>query len=112
MNNPILSFLTELVVRLRTKSPLFFKILQWVSIGVTLVTGVPEFLEYLGVKNLPEWATLLQSKSAGIAALVGIFLAGLPVVNPEPVEVVKESGAVVETQKIVKLPFTDQVDVK
>jgi hypothetical protein len=104
MNNPILSFLTELVVRLRSKSPLFFKILQWISIAVTLITGLPEFLTWAGVQNLPDWFTLLQSKVASIAALVGLFLAGLPVDQPlptdQPVSNVKEK---------IDLPFTDQV---
>ena len=108
MNNPILSFLTELVVRFRSKSPLFFKIIQWVSVAVTLVTGVPEFLEYLGVTNLPEWATVLQSKVASIAALVAVFLSGLPVDTPPIEKGNKEDGVLSKSVEKVALPFTDQ----
>lgn len=106
MNNPVLSFLTELVVRFRAKSPLFFKIIQWVSIAVTLVTGLPVFLTYLGVENLPEWFTALQSKAAGIAAIVATFLAGLPVDTPPIEEGNKEVGG--KTAEKIALPFTDQ----
>lgn len=97
-NNVIYQFIIELVVRLKSKSPKFFKIIQHVALAVTLFTGLPEFLESVGVTNLPEWATFLQSKIAGIIGVVAFILAGLPI-DQTPTD-----------KPDVVLPFTDKVN--
>lgn len=107
MNNVIFKFIVEFVQRLRAKSPTFFKVIQYVSIAVTLFAGLPEFLEFVGVTNLPEWATILQSKVGGYVGFVSLILASLPVEENPPVI---EEATPAEAQKVVSLPFTDSVD--
>ena len=105
-NNVIIQFLVELIQRWRSKSPTFFKVIQWIAIGVTLFSGLPELLDQLNV-TLPEWATILQSKVAGIVGFVSFLLAALPVEENPPVV---EEATPAEAKKTVSLPFTEHVD--
>lgn len=105
-NNVIIQFLIELIHRWRSKSPTFFKVIQYIGIAVTLFSGVPELLEMLKV-TLPEWATVLQSKVAGVAGFIAFILAALPVEENPPVV---EEATPAEAKKTVSLPFTEHVD--
>jgi hypothetical protein len=73
-----MNFLAELVLRLFGKTPQFFKIVQVVSIVVAAVTGLPEFLNEIGL-DLPESFDILANKVVAIAAIVAAFISQLTV---------------------------------
>lgn len=81
----ITKFLSDFVKRLFAESPVFFKILRWISVIVALITGLPSFLEQLGIK-LPEQWDAVSSKVVAIAALVGAFVAQLTVTESAKAE--------------------------
>lgn len=114
-NNPVWQFLKEIVVRLRSKSPLFFKILQYISLATTLIPGIPMFLTYIGV-TLPDFLIVIQDKAIVIAGLVATFLTGLPVdKEPEVVVPVADQpfgASVIKKEECPALPFSDNVEKK
>ena len=98
--NPILAFLKELVTRYKQKSPKFFQIIQWISAAVALIAGLPEALDfiftYFNLGEIPEWLASLENKVVAIAALVGVFLSGLPV----------DQSKLTKVDEVEVLPFT------
>ena len=110
-DNLIYKFLVETVNRLLAKSSQYVKIIQVLALGCTLVTGLPAFLEFLGVQNLPTWFAGLENKIIYVAGLIGAFLLQLEV----PKDVVKTEAAYksslapIVPVKDVKLPFSDAV---
>ncbi len=112
-NNPIWQFLKEIVVRLRAKSPVFFKILQYISLATTLIPGIPMFLTYVGV-TLPDFLVAIQDKAIVIAGIVATFLTGLPVDKDPAVEVTPADQpfgtSVIKKEECPALPFSDNVD--
>lgn len=99
-NNVILTFLQELFNRLGKKNPTFFKVLSWIGAAASLVSGLPEFIQWLGVTNLPDWFTVLENKAIGIAGFVMFLMANLTV----------NKDSIPEVQQQVKLPFTAKQD--
>lgn len=99
-NNVILSFLQELFNRLGKKNPTFFKVFSWIGAAAGLVAGLPEFITWLGVKNLPDWFTVLENKAIGIAGVVIFIMANLTVNKDNIPPVTQET----------KLPFTAKKD--
>lgn len=79
-SNAAVKFLAELVNRLFSKTPWFFKVIQIVSGLTVLVAGLPGFLETIGIP-LPAALTLLESKVVAISAIVSLFISSLPVVT-------------------------------
>lgn len=71
------NFFAELLQRLFSNNPKFFKYVQAISAIIALVTGLPGFLESAGIV-LPDWATALESKVAAIAAVITMLIAQLP----------------------------------
>jgi len=101
--NPLLAYLQELFLRLSTKSPKFFKIIQLVSAIATLVTGLPGLFSELGIK-LPDWATVLQSKTIAFATLTALFISKLP--TQSTLMTTTTTGEVLKRTDETKLPFT------
>jgi len=97
-SNSVIKFLAELVARLFSKTPVFFKVIQVISVIVTVVTGLPGLLESVNI-TLPPALSVLQSKIAAIAGLVSLFISSLPVTTA-----VSTSGAARTTSEA--LPFT------
>lgn len=104
--NPILDFLTEIVVRLRNKSPKFFKVLQVISILVALIPGIPTFLDYLGIV-LPDFLIAIENKTIAIAGIVAAFLTGLPVEKTTNTTGSLRTSTATKTECPV-LPFSDK----
>lgn len=98
-----MKFITEIINRIGMKSPSFFRIMQWISIAVAAISGLPaliaQFQNDLGV-TLPDWMLTISSKLVAISAIVAWIMAKLPVSNAEAVKE-KPNGEVVP-----KLPFT------
>jgi hypothetical protein len=79
--NSILKFIAELIGRLFSKNPTFFKVIQVISAIVALITGLPEYLAKAGIDLGPKLLGL-ENKAIAIAALVALFIAQLP--KPDP----------------------------
>lgn len=93
-----IKFFAELVSRLFSKTPAFFKVIQVISTIVVVVTGLPGLLESIGI-TLPPALTALESKVVAIAGVVSLFISSLPVTTP-----VATSGQA--TASSAALPFT------
>ena len=112
--NPILAFLSEIVGRLGSKSPKFFKIIQIIAAIATLVPGIPAFLDYLGI-TLPDFLIAIENKTIAIAGLVATFISGLAVdtkhleAHALSKNVSGENEKTVQVQIEEKLPFTEKV---
>jgi xanthine/uracil permease len=74
-------FITELLQRVATKNPKFFKVIQAISFAVGVVAFIPNLLDYLEIPS-PLWMELLRDKAIKIGALTAIVLAQLP--NEQP----------------------------
>lgn len=109
MQNNLLLFVQELIQRLFTKSPVFFQIINRISLALILVTGLPGFFEELGI-NLPDWATVLQNKIIAWSAIVSAIISKLTT-QSTPIAVTS-SGEVLKKTDEKKLPFTAKSEDK
>lgn len=101
MNTPvIIQFLQELINRLGKKNPTFFKIFSWIGAAASIVSGLPEVIMWLGVKNLPDWFTFFENKAVGIAGIVMFVMANLTV----------NTNNIPEVKKPTVLPLTTKKD--
>lgn len=101
--NALLLFLKELILRFSTKSPLFFKILGGISMGLVLITGVPEFLQAIGVDLPTLWNEKLNSAIAW-ASRIGFIFSMLT--TQSTATAVDVNGNVLKVTNEKKLPFT------
>lgn len=74
----MMNFLADLLKRLISPNSKFFSILQKIALVLSLITGLPAFLEAQGVV-LPEAIATIASKVVSIASLVAAFIAQLTV---------------------------------
>lgn len=106
--NPIFAFLSELIIRLKTKNSAFMNVLKYIAFAVALVAGLPEFITYLGV-DLPSWAMVFTNKIVGIAATVASILLMFDI-DPKAVAQVNsmslKSTGEAPVKKVI-LPFTN-----
>lgn len=85
-----MNFLAELIVRLFGKTPAFFKTLQYIQIGIAIITGLPTLLIESGV-DLPESWDSLVLKIISVSSIIGTFIAQLTLTNKEKeVEKIKD----------------------
>ena len=70
-------FIKELIARLFSKNPIFFKIIQVISALVVIITGLPEFLTSIGI-TLPSNLLALENKTIAIASIVAMIIAQFP----------------------------------
>jgi hypothetical protein len=77
-------FLLQIIKRLTLESPKFFKVFQIIGIVASLITGIPEFLELIGV-HLPQSIAFFANKTIAIAGSVVVFMATLTVKNPNEI---------------------------
>lgn len=109
MNNPLIDFLKELILRFSTKSPLFFRIIQWVSAALALSMYIPATLEAFHI-SLPEIISaninLVLAKMASVA-----FVISMLTTQSKPLGIT-EDGQVIKTTNDNKLPFTSRSEQK
>ena len=77
-------FLLQIVKKLSLESPKFFKVFQILGIIASLITGIPEFLELIGV-HLPESIAFFSNKTIAIAGFIVVFMSNLTVKNPNEI---------------------------
>lgn len=109
MNNVLINFLKENLNRLFTKKPRFFIWWQWLTGGLSAVTGLPSLLTTMGVSLSPHLA-VLENKFVAACA-IGFFLAS-QLTSASPVVAVTKDGTVLKATDADKLPFTSEVEVK
>jgi len=107
--NQLLTFLQELVNRVRTKKPRFFVYLQWITGAMGAITGLPALLASWGI-TLPPVMMTFENKLVA-ACSTGFFIAS-QLTTASPVAAVTEEGDVLKQTDAGKLPFTAQAEVK
>lgn len=75
MNNK--NFFIDLLGRLLSSNPTFFKYVQWISIAVAAITGLPDLLNTFGITLTGKWL-MFENKTIAIAAVVATIIAQLP----------------------------------
>lgn len=70
-------FIIELIQRVATNNPKFFKVIQVISAAVAVVSFIPDLLVYLEIAS-PFWLELLHDKAVKIGALTAVVMAQLP----------------------------------
>ena len=70
-------FIIELIQRVATNNPKFFKVIQVISAAVAVVSFIPDLLVYLDIAS-PSWLELLHDKAVKIGALTAVVMAQLP----------------------------------
>lgn len=101
--NMTIAFLQELLQRLFTKSPLFFRIWQWISGLTAIVTGLPATLAWFGI-TLPPSMLMLQNKAVTYAALGALLMSKLT--TQSKAAGVLPGGDLVKKTDTAALPFT------
>ncbi len=74
---PVPSFLVDLIQRLFTAKPQFFKYIQIFSGVIALIAFVPDIFAMLDI-NAPAWLSILNEKSIKAGALMTLLMAQLP----------------------------------
>lgn len=69
----------ELLKRIASDNPKFFKWVQFVSAVIGIVAFIPDVLAFLDIAS-PSWLEVLHSKAVKGGALTAILMAQLP--NP------------------------------
>lgn len=107
-NNQFLNFLIELVSRIRTKKPKFFVVLQWITVVLGAVTGIPDFLAYFNIV-LPPALIVLENKWIAVAS-IGFLIASQLTTQSKPATVTAD-GDVLKQTNAKQLPFTAKNEV-
>ena len=79
MNN----FILELIRRWGAKQPWFFQAIQWVSIAVALILGLPEYLQETGLIDQIPFIEPIVNKAVLWAGMIGALVAKLTVTSEE-----------------------------
>ena len=69
--------LIELLQRIASDNPKFFKWVQVISAVVAVVAFIPDLLAFLDIAA-PSWLDVLHDKTVKVSALISIFIAQLP----------------------------------
>jgi hypothetical protein len=72
-------FFAQLILRLFSKTPLFFTVIKYVAVLTTAITGLPDLIEWLSNNeiHLPEAWVMVSNKVVAVSAIVGGFVAQL-----------------------------------
>ena len=108
-NNVFFAFFVETLQRLRTRSPLFFQVWQWIGLAGTLIVGLPTYLTLAGV-DIPDAADVLINKVIAFISPVIAFMAALTTDRKPPLEGATTKSGKRQTKQIKNeaklLPFT------
>ena len=83
LNNLIVRWFRETLIRLMKKSPVYFQIIQVISGICIILPGLPEFLYMIHIPVNPALETIL-SKTMSIGGIIGLFISSLPVEKALP----------------------------
>lgn len=105
----ILNFFTELINRLKSKSPKFFKILQLFAALLTFAGYVPSMLKVWFNVQVPDHTITLFEDIAKYSA--GFFAAAFLPTQSKSVAMT-EDGDILKTTNEKTMPFTAAAEVK
>lgn len=74
------NFWIQLIKRFFSSNPKFFKYIQYVSLAISAITGLPELLGYLGIPLTGIWLTF-ANKAIALSGIIAAVIAQLP--NPD-----------------------------
>lgn len=80
---PIPQPILELVQRLFSKNPTFFKYVQLVAAVVACISFLPDLLSYLSITS-PHWLLVIDTVAVKVGALVAMVISQLPNAEPKP----------------------------
>lgn len=110
MNNIILLWLKENITRLFAKSQMFFKVWSIISAAFVLMSGLPDFINWLHLFQI-EIPTLWNDKVNLIVAWCSRGALLMSMLSTESKAVAKdETGAILKQTNQDKLPFTAKVE--
>jgi hypothetical protein len=72
------AFFIELIIRLASKTPWIFRVIQVISSATLFITGLPLLLQSSGI-NLPDRWDAIASEVVSISSIVAIFVSQLAV---------------------------------
>jgi Na+/glutamate symporter len=72
------NFLVEIISRLMTKNPRFFKKLQVASVVLGGLSAVVMYLKSSGMYPVPAWLEVLDSMTVLVASVIATVIAQLP----------------------------------
>jgi hypothetical protein len=78
MKNTLTDFMLELIIRLFSDTPWFFKVIRIIGSAVAVITGLPVLLSNAGI-DLPDAIDAISSQVVAIAAIVGTIVSQLTV---------------------------------
>jgi hypothetical protein len=103
----IIAFIQEILQRLKTRSPKFFKVWNFINSAVLLISGVPTLLNMLDIQSvetiLPSTSAKVVLKIIAFASAWGLFMNKLTVKSNH--EVIEDEGALIQ-KPCTDLPFT------
>lgn len=109
MNPNIMSFFKELIQRISTRSPVFFKILQFFAAGLTFAGYIPSMLQrWLNIEVPGHIITLCED----VAHYATGFFAASSLTAASPAVALKENGEILKQTDEKRLPFTKQCEEK
>lgn len=109
MNNPLILFLQELVLRFSAKSPKFFVVLAWISGALVAITAVPEFLSFMEIP-IPEIYQGHLNIAVKWASRAALFVSLLTARGKTVA--VDQNRIPIKQTNLNKLPFTTKVEAK
>lgn len=80
MKNGLTDFLLELLIRLFSDTPWFFRVIRIIGSSVAVITGLPLLLANAGI-DLPDAIDAISSQVVSIAAIVGTIVSQLTVTS-------------------------------
>jgi len=108
-NNPLITWVQEMFLRLTSKSPKFFKIWK-IILGIpVLIIALPNALQILNI-HLPQVFSAKIQDIVGWATTAALFMSFLPT-QSTPVAVDQKGTPIKQTDKD-KLPFTSAEEKK
>lgn len=107
--NPVFLFLKETLNRFFTKSPLFFRIWNFILGALIIVTGLPTFLVYFDLGVPQAWRVLMDKHVA--RAAIAVLVMSMLSAQSKTTGVTKDGEAVKQTNPNL-LPFTAQNENK
>lgn len=82
MNNALAQFIAEFSVRLFSKKPKFFVIIQWIATVIGCIGAVLAYLHGTSIV-LPDWTSKISEVNVIVGSVVAMIMAQLPNADPK-----------------------------
>lgn len=82
----VLTPIVETIIRLFSKSPRYFKYLQWIITVITTLCGALTVIQDNNLFALPVWLKPFTGPDSIVLGIIALFLAKLPAINTDAVK--------------------------